>query len=229
MDSFIDELRSNARKFGVAILHIPRDDEGPGFSYTVGLTAVDHPELLTFSLPLAVAESVLNDLSSEVLAGKPIRPCERRDNLLEGYEITFLPIPDPLDWIMQAQNAYPETRVSALQVVWPDKQHRYPWHDDFAHPQAQPVPGWPFTDAPDTYVFTTRHVTQLGAPLQDFYRDEDGNYEFLSAFGAVEAEAQLVSLYFMFSLDPTISQLATLPPGSSAHRSRPGEPWKAPQ
>lgn len=62
-------------RFGWAIRHVGAGDE-PGeaaFSYTVGLTRFNHPEVVTQGLPFDVAQAFLNDIGAQVRAGRRLR------------------------------------------------------------------------------------------------------------------------------------------------------------
>lgn len=58
------------------------------------------------------------------------------------------------------------------------------------------------------------------------YRDaDDDGFQFLSDGEKAEGDAMMVGLEEVFELDPTIGQLASLPPGWRATRGGPEEAW----
>src|SRR5947209_249261 len=73
----------------------------------------------------------------------------------------------------------------ALQCVWPDKAHQYPWHPDASEPfrQRQPVlydPAiWRFQEGSNRAVFTTKSVIHDGLPILFVSHDSDGDWQFL--------------------------------------------------
>ena len=86
---------------------------------------------------------------------------------------------------------------------------------------------WPFQDSENVAVFTTRHVIKGREPiLAVFHEAEDGAWQFISAAGASVADLMIVSLRSVFDIDPSIADLADLPPGWEASRRSRGEPWR---
>ena len=75
-------------------------------------------------------------------------------------------------------------------------------------------------------VLIERSVMARLRPIAYVYRDmDDDGFQFISDGGRTEADAMMVGLEEVYRLDPTIGQLADLPPGWRAVRGRPGEGW----
>jgi hypothetical protein len=86
---------------------------------------------------------------------------------------------------------------------------------------------WPFEDAENVAAFTTRQVVRGREPiLAVFHEAEDGAWQFISAAGASMADLMIVSLREVFDIDPSIGELADLPPGWQASRRAASEPWQ---
>ena len=91
----------------------------------------------------------------------------------------------------------------------------------------RPMNPWPFEDSENVAVFTTRQVVNGREPILAVFHDaEDGAWQFISAAGANEADLMIVSLRQVFDIDPSIAELADLPPGWEASRRAPGQPWQ---
>jgi hypothetical protein len=85
---------------------------------------------------------------------------------------------------------------------------------------------WPFDDAPNTAVITTRQVLE-GAPVLLVSHDaDDGSWQFLCGTTDDPADARLVGLGQAYTRDPTLGELADLPEGWQAWRAAPGERWE---
>ena len=85
---------------------------------------------------------------------------------------------------------------------------------------------WPFTNPPNTAVFTTVHVLERRLPITLVTHDaEDGAWQFLCGTTNDDADGRIVGLATVLDLDPTVAQLADLPLGWRAQRGRPGDPW----
>lgn len=86
---------------------------------------------------------------------------------------------------------------------------------------------WPFEEPENVATLTTRQVLEGGEPiLHVFHYGDDGMWQFSSAEAFDDADARIVSLRQVFDLDPSIGDLAGLPPGWEASRRAPGEPWR---
>jgi hypothetical protein len=85
---------------------------------------------------------------------------------------------------------------------------------------------WKFREPPNEAVVTSRHVTEKTKPILmvSHYSGEDG-WAFLTGEAFSTDEGQLVSLEQIVSIDPSVEQLADLPPGWSAQRKSLGEKW----
>ena len=85
---------------------------------------------------------------------------------------------------------------------------------------------WPFEDPPNTAALTTRQVLD-GAPVLLVTHDaDDGSWQFLCGTADDPADARIVGLGRMYTRDPTLGELATLPEGWRAWRDSVGRPWE---
>lgn len=106
------------------------DEAGrPDFAYTVGLTAAGKPELIIFGLSAEPATYILNDAARRVADGEPGWEHGRLvPQLLKGGYDPLLVAVDDLEDLALARRFYPDTQVrGALQLVYPDADHRWPW------------------------------------------------------------------------------------------------------
>jgi len=86
---------------------------------------------------------------------------------------------------------------------------------------------WPFESPPDAAVFTLKRILWEGKPVLRVHHDaEDGAWQFLDGGDLAEEDAAVVGLAEMVDLDRTLLDLADLPPGWSASRQSPKDPWK---
>jgi hypothetical protein len=117
---------------GVHLVHVPGDDEGPGFTFTVGLFhSFGQAEVIVFGLPPEVAHELLNVLTDECDDGKKFAGGEKHEGLLVDYPVRFVAVPEAVlaDYFGMALWAYEGTPFPAVQLVWPDKQGRWPWSE----------------------------------------------------------------------------------------------------
>ena len=130
MDSDDAQVHADIARYGWHVVQVPEDSEGPGFAFTIGLyTRFAHPELLIFGLPLDTMLRLLNVAGEAVRAGRVYVAGQDYDDLLEGYSCTFRPVPVKQydDYLGYALWYYRGDDFPTLQLVWPDREHRYPW------------------------------------------------------------------------------------------------------
>lgn len=141
-DQYLEHVLDLIDKHGWMVQHVGGGD-GPGevpFSYTVGLTALGHPEFILYSLPYEYAHELLNILGSEVKRGHRYRADSlTSDPTNTAPPVALISVVDTADLIV-ANAIYGE--IEALQVIWPDSKGRLPWVDGYANaPEAQPFMG----------------------------------------------------------------------------------------
>jgi len=84
-----------------------------------------------------------------------------------------------------------------------------------------------FPGSPRTAVFTTRFVLE-GSPITLVRHDEeDCAWQFLSdeEFEDFESVARVVAFEEIVAMDPTVLDVADMPPGHYATRTSPVDPW----
>ncbi|WP_347110059.1 DUF4262 domain-containing protein [Paenarthrobacter sp. S56] len=138
-DPVFNQLLSLIEKNGWAVRHVGAGDE-PAFSYTVGLTALKHPEIVMEGLPFEVAQAFLNLMGEEVKAGRRFSPGSITTDLTEP--------PAPIAFIA-AENVTGLTavadvygKIEALQAIWSDSTGRLPWEPSYRNAaDVQPLLG----------------------------------------------------------------------------------------
>ena len=68
------ELLGLIRQHGWAVRHVGAGPGASAFSYTVGLTALDHPEAVVTGLHFEHAQVFLNNIGADVRAGQRFEP-----------------------------------------------------------------------------------------------------------------------------------------------------------
>jgi hypothetical protein len=116
-------------------------DDGIEFSYTVGLSTLGFPEVITYGLPQRVAHDCLNRIGQLVSAGNPPRVGATVERVFHGVRGYLLAASDSSDLIVVDQ-IYPE--VVAAQLIWPDRHGRFPWESGYDRRRCpQPLIGPP--------------------------------------------------------------------------------------
>jgi hypothetical protein len=118
---------------GLRLVHVEDDEGGPIWSYTVGLwRAFEQPEVVVFGLPVDLAEQLFEALMDAVEDGARYAAGTQHDGLLRGYPVCFRRVD-----AAQCRGLLPAIAavhaaddVPCVQLVYPDKQGRWPWQPD---------------------------------------------------------------------------------------------------
>jgi hypothetical protein len=136
------QVHADVREYGWHVIHV--GGAGPEFAYTVGLyRTFGHPEVVVLGLPGGVAHRLLNAVGAEVRAGRAFAAGSASREILERFDVAFRPVPPEahrgrLGWAVWF---YDGPAFPALQVVYPDRDGRFPWEAGVADGlrAAQPV------------------------------------------------------------------------------------------
>jgi uncharacterized protein DUF4262 len=120
---------------GWFVMKIAEDDRGPGFAYTFGLyEEFKHPELVLYGLDPGHMHRLLNDAGKRIKAGtRYYQDGDVIHDLLEGYRCAFRSV-NPRWYSKTCTWAlwfYQQRSFPVLQLVWPDKNSRFPWDTGF--------------------------------------------------------------------------------------------------
>ncbi|RSM61757.1 DUF4262 domain-containing protein [Actinoplanes sp. ATCC 53533] len=144
---FLRRMQQRIDQQGWAILTIPaNDNQHTALTYTIGLTALQCPELLIAGTDPAVSQHLLNELARRVVQrAERLSAGQRINDLLDGSDAIL--VEGPATGALRPAAAYVrygQDCVGLLQVVWPDTQGRFPWEPCCTlSPQAQPLIGRP--------------------------------------------------------------------------------------
>lgn len=143
-DPVLERIWNDVRTVGWSVMSVfsPADDPspGPGFMYTVGLTySYQAPEIIVFALPTKIGHRLLNKLGRRVKEGERLVMGRRYEDVA-NMPVQFLAV-DPAHHHYFGTASYwyrdslsDPSAYSALQLVWPDKDSRFPWE-----PEADPA------------------------------------------------------------------------------------------
>ncbi|MEY4531035.1 MAG: hypothetical protein RLZZ156_1756 [Deinococcota bacterium] len=146
IDDFERELLETVRDYGWQVTMIPEDDEGSAFAFSVGFEAtLGHPEIILFGLRLETMHSLINFVGDKIKSGSSFEHGQVATDILEGYEVMFATVPKHHypEFLGAAQWFYETEDFTVLQMIYPDRLHRFPW-DEKASPkflEQQPILG----------------------------------------------------------------------------------------
>ena len=126
------ELRQMIDAHGWAVRNVSDSDPAKCLSYTVGLTAHGHPEVVMTGLPPEVGTAFLNIVGEIVVReGGRFTSGEATTELADGPAMPVIEVSDRSD--LTAVDAIYGV-VPVLQVVWTDSLGHLPWEPGYANP-----------------------------------------------------------------------------------------------
>jgi hypothetical protein len=240
-------------EFGWEVVMIDPDHANLGWAFTVGLHDVfGKPELIIIGLNKETAQWLLNDAAKRMLEGADLTQGRHKD-LLEGVDVIFRAV--DRKWLRQVMgwatwyNDGDEFPV--LQAIFPDKQNRFPEEDNFDTKYTQPLLqpdapmtvleedfwatsdpksslfDWKFPDSPHTGVYLSQTV-ETGEEAVTYVSHDlsDGASQFLGDRMADGGGPVISCFHHPIDRDPSLKELADLPPGWYAVRDTPTAPWQ---
>ncbi|MEX0775855.1 MAG: hypothetical protein WD042_09105 [Phycisphaeraceae bacterium] len=87
-------------------------------------------------------------------------------------------------------------------------------------------PDWPFDQAPNVAAITTARVIEDGYPiLCAVHYDDDDSWAIVCGTTNETSDGRVISMKTALLMDPTLREIADLPPGYSAFRPAVGAEW----
>ncbi|MFF8265341.1 DUF4262 domain-containing protein [Streptomyces virginiae] len=147
---------ADVRRHGWQVVGVGGEDI-PDWAFTVGLWhSYRIPEVAMFGLELQGLMHWVNDAAAELRDGAPIEPGTLLPGVIEGYEVRLQAV--DVSWhrplLGTAVGFYRRTPVPFIQLVWPDRDHRWP-SDEQASPGCRAQPSlWLPVDEHPTGIWT---------------------------------------------------------------------------
>jgi hypothetical protein len=127
--NFVSRIKEN-RWFGT---HVFGDHEGPGFSYTTGFwLRFAFPELILFSVPREVAHDTFWHVFRELDAGRRLAIGEPLPDIFENVPAQLLPVSTKhyAEYLGWSRWFYGGDKFECAQLVFSDREGRFPWSPD---------------------------------------------------------------------------------------------------
>jgi hypothetical protein len=131
MDEHEAQLVADIDRFGWTVMKVS-NDAGPNFAYSIGIfQTLKHPEIIMFGLALDTMHTIINDVGEHVRKGARFEAGATSSDFLEDFDVTFRTVPrhqyaGHLGW---ATWLYHGEEFPVLQLVYPDRERRWPWSD----------------------------------------------------------------------------------------------------
>lgn len=134
-----DKLIADIDRFGWMVMLIEATSYLPSFTYTVGLWKnYNHPELIAFGLTTKTLHSILNIGGELVKSGEALQSGRDYDEFFENGVAQFIQADQRNlnDYFGYAIWFNKTNEFPALQLVWTDRNNKYPWDKNFEKPAA---------------------------------------------------------------------------------------------
>lgn len=228
-------ILENIKKYGCHLVSIEADNYLPAFVYSIGLYKnFRHPEIICFGLKNDVMGFLLNHACDLIKNGETLTTDKFYSGFLQDYAIQFLDVdkayyPDYFGyagWFYNMSFDFP-----VLQLVWSDKQQKFPWEADFnpdwkfRQPLLDRNIDFKFYEERNLGVYTTKQVLQ-GEPILYAYHNDDGDWQFHSSAEPKVEDAKLICLEEIIKLDPSLNEIYHLQYGWAAYRGSKDDGWK---
>ena len=228
-----NRTKSDIEKYGLSVIIIEATDYLPSFAYSIGLwTKYNHPEIICFGLRTQTLHSIINDVADLVKCGQKTETNKTYHNVFENSKAEFLKVDscNLSDYFGTAIDFYNSNEFPALQLIWPDRNDKFPWETDFEEEFIYKQPlldrnaDFKFREAKNLGIFTTRQWLELGQPILRVVHDNDGDWQFLTGDQMPE-DIKLVALERMTIKDKTLNDVFDLEYGEAAEREFIGGKW----
>ncbi|MBN9295702.1 MAG: DUF4262 domain-containing protein [Filimonas sp.] len=228
-------ILDNIEKYGCHLALLEGDNYLPPFVYSIGLfQKFGHPEIICFGLKTDVMATIINEVCRLAKAGERFVPGKLYPGFLQDYSIQFVEVakeyyPNYLGyggWFYNMSFEFP-----ALQLIWPDKDHRFPWETEFNPDwkRRQPILDrnidFKFYEERNLGVYTTKQAF-AGEPILFVYHNENGDWQFHTSLEPNLDDAMFVCLEEITKLDPSINEIFHLQYGWSAWRDNIDSEWE---
>lgn len=134
VDPYLARIAGLMEEYGWAVQAVFGATPADAFSYTVGLTGKDLPELWLGTLAPAQAQAILNDAAAVLVERGPLPApfAGALEGMTWGVEFRLRGPCDPeAAQVNVAETLQPMSEVVVCQLLWPDDVGRYPDEDGY--------------------------------------------------------------------------------------------------
>lgn len=225
---------SNIKKYGLSVAMIEATDYLPSFAYSIGLwETYNHPELICFGLRIETLHSLINGVAELIKNGKKIEVGKIYNEIFESGRAEFIQVDKGNlgDYFGTAIDYYKTLDFPALQLVWTDRNDKFPWETSFEiefgykQPLLDRNADFKFREEKNLGVFTTRQWLELKKPILKVIHNKDGDWQFLTG-DQLPDDIRLVCLEELILRDKTLNDIFDLDYGQSAEREYIGDKWR---
>lgn len=230
----LENTQTNIEKFGLQVIMVNSESYNPSFAYSVGLTeTLNHPEIICFGLPSDLGHSIINDVAEIIKQTGAIKIDTEYENIFKDSRAKVLRVDQRNieDYFGVALEYYQDKSIEALQLIWTDRNDKFPWEENFEEEfiYRQPLldrnADFKFREPKNLTAFTTRQWLELQKPILRVVHDHDGDWQFLTGDQMPE-DIKIVALEQLVLRDKTLNDVFDLKYGEAADRDSIDGQWK---
>jgi hypothetical protein len=122
------------REHGWHHMMVGADDEGPSFSYTTGFWLLGFPEIIVFAMKRDIASTVLWNMFRSQKSGQSFQVATVTNDIFNNLPACLLPVSKSQhrEYLGWARWFYGGDSFPCLELVWTDRQGRFPWQPRFS-------------------------------------------------------------------------------------------------
>jgi len=232
-DDLVEQTKLNIDKFGLQVIMVSSTSYSPSFAYSIGLSQTyNHPEIICFGLPNDFGHEIINDVAEIIKNGEIIEIGKIYTEIFESNKATFLNVDQRnIDgYFGVASNYYYGKKFEALQLIWTDRNDKFPWEADFEEEFIYKQPlldrnaDFKFREEKNLSTFTTKQWLDEQKPILHVVHDSDGDWQFLTGDQLPE-DIKIVALEELVLHDNTLNEIFDLEYGEEAQREMVGGKW----
>ncbi|RFZ92343.1 DUF4262 domain-containing protein [Mucilaginibacter conchicola] len=233
-DDYEQIVIDNIAKYGCHLTLIESNGYTPAFIYSIGLYQnYGHPEIICVGLDINVMAAIINGAKDMAAAGETIVTGKLYQGFLQDYDVQFLEVQELnyFDYLGFGSKFYQGIDYPVLQMVWPDKQNKFPWEDGFNEDWKYKQPlldrnaNFRFYESETLGVYTTSDAL-AGAPVLYVYHNENGDWQFHTSLEPDINDGKLVCLKHLVEADPSLNSIYFLQYGWAASRADRDAEWE---
>ena len=233
-EGLLERTKLNIDKFGLQVITVTTTGYSQPFAYSIGLwETYKHPEILCFGLPADLAHAIINDVAKLIKEGGKFETDQDYTGIFRASRAAFLSVDkrNMEDYFGVALEYYKEIKFEALQLIWTDRNNKFPWEENFEEEFLYKQPlldrnaEFKFNEPRNLAIFTTRQWFEEQKPILRVFHEKEGGWQFLTEDPIMEEDCKVVSLKEMVKRDKTLNEIFDLDYGEEAERAFSGGKW----
>lgn len=125
-------VQNNIDEYGWHVINVLEDDQGPSFSYSIGLyKSFGHPEVIFIGLKIELAHLLINNIGESIREGFIYENDKFYTDILDNYKCRMLKVDEYYyNKYVGRGLAYYNASFPLFQCIYPTVNGIYPWEKE---------------------------------------------------------------------------------------------------